>query len=135
MVVTGSRRLLMLTVINILIEPDQPNFVNEAIYYHLFSFLNLNLRIKPSVPMQQPSAAEEIHHTPFFSRVPDAFYHRYSDHQKTSLFRSCLLVAEAALRTLLLAESSSGSAGVDIVELCIPLFHLLNWQPRQRPSR
>jgi hypothetical protein len=45
------------------------------------------------------------------------------------------LVGEAALRTLLLAMSSSGSAGGGIVEQCMPLFRLLNWQPRQRPSR
>ena len=133
--VTGSRRLLMPTIINILIEPGQPNFADEAKYSHPFSFLNLNPKIKPSIPMQQPSTAKGIHHTPFFSRVPDAFYHRHSDHQKTSLFRSCWLVAEAALRTLLLVESSSGSAGGGIGELCKPLFRLLNWQPRQRPSR
>lgn len=98
--VTGSRRLLMLSVINILIEPDPPNFANEAKYYHPFSFLNLNLRIKPSIPMQQPSTAEGIHHTPFFSRVPNAFYHHHFDHRNTFLYRSCWLVAEAALRTL-----------------------------------
>ena len=133
--VTDSRRLLMPAVIDTLIEPDLPNFVNEAKYYLPFSFWNLNLRIKPSVPTQQPSAAEGIHHTPFFSHVQDAFYHRHSDYQKTSLFRSCWLVAEAALRTLLLVESSSGSAGGDIGELCKPLFRLLNWQSRKRPSR
>jgi len=134
-VVTGIRRLLMLTVIDTLIEPDPPNFVNEAKYFLLFSFWNLNPRIEPSVPMQQPSAVEEIHRTPFFSRVPYAFYHYRSDHRKTSLYRFCWLVAEAALRTLLLAESSSGSAGGGIVDLCKLLFRLLNWQPRQRPSR
>jgi len=125
----------MLSVINILIEPDPPNFANEAKYYHPFSFLNLNPRIKPSILMQQPSTAEGIHHTPFFSRVPDAFYHHRSDHRKTSLYRACWLVAEAALMTLLLVESSSGSADGGIGGLFKPLFRLLNWQPRQIPSR
>ena len=125
----------MPTVVGTLIEPDPPNFANEAKYYLPFSFWNLNLRIKPSVPKQQPSATVGIHHTPFFSRAPCAFYHHHSDRQKTSLSRSCWLVAEAALKTLLRVESSSGPAGGYIMELCIPLSQLLNWQPRQRPSR
>ena len=101
MEVAGSRRVSMATTIDTLIELDPPIFVNEAKYYHPFSFLNLNQRITPSVPMQQPSGAEGIHHTLSFSRVPCVFYHRRSAHRKTSLFRppSYCLVAEEALRT------------------------------------
>jgi hypothetical protein len=88
-VVTGSRRLSKPNVIDTLIEPDQPNFVNEAKYCLPFSFLNLILRMKPSVPRQQPSAAKGIHHTLSFSRAPYAFSHRRAAHQKTSLYRSC----------------------------------------------
>ena len=89
LVVTGSRRLCKPTVIDTLIEPDPPNFVNEAKYFRPFSFWNLNPRMKPSVPRQQPSATEGIHHTPSFFRAPYAFSHRRSVHRKTSLYRSC----------------------------------------------
>ena len=94
--VASSRRLWKPTVIDTLIEPDQPNFVNEAKYCHPFSFLNQNLTMKLFVPRQQPSAAEGIHHTLSFSRAPYAFSHRRSAHRKTSLYRSCYLVVEEA---------------------------------------
>jgi hypothetical protein len=82
----------MPTVTDTLIELDPPNFVNEAKYCHPFSFLNQNPRMKPSVPRQQPSTAEGIHHTLSFSRAPYAFSHRRSAHRKKSLYRSCYLV-------------------------------------------